>query len=427
MSACTIRQDTFRGWNACYLENAYVRLVAVPDIGGRIMAYDLGPYPFLFVDPNLAGKLFTSEENQGDGSLAAWKNYGGDKTWPAPQGWENDQQWHGPPDPVLDTGRYTLNKLAVEDGHAIIVMTSPPDPRTGVQITRRITLAPDSSRVKLDLTFTNITDHQIRWSIWDVVQFRAECVGDHGRLTHDPNCVVTVPVNPDSAFERGFNVMFGAEDNSQWQVDPANGLLTAPYHWEIGKIGLDSPTGWIAFNNATAGYSLVEQFTYQPSATYPDGGATVEVWTVGAGQVGNFDYDANPSYQMETEVLGPLTEIAPGETTMFSLAWGACRGTGPVLDVSGAGCLTSPFKLAPLADGFCRITLSGSVFDPGDLELIWLDAQNQTVLAHSLGAVDPLTLITLDRIEQIPAQAASVALRLLANKQHLSLAERALG
>ena len=83
-------------------------LVAVPDIGGRVMAYDLGDYAYLYVDPDLAGRLFTPEENQGDGSLAAWKNYGGDKTWPSPQGWDTEQQWHGPPDPVLDSGRYRV-------------------------------------------------------------------------------------------------------------------------------------------------------------------------------------------------------------------------------------------------------------------------------------------------------------------------------
>jgi hypothetical protein len=169
MSTCSVHRDSFRGWNACYLENEYIRLVAVPDIGGRIMAYDLGPYSFLWVNADVAGKLFTPEENQGDGSLGAWKNYGGDKTWPAPQGWDTDQQWPGPPDSVLDSGRYSLDRLVVEDDHAIVTMTSPPDPRTGVQITRQFTLYPNSSRVRVDLTFTNITDHPIRWGIWDVV------------------------------------------------------------------------------------------------------------------------------------------------------------------------------------------------------------------------------------------------------------------
>ena len=70
------------------------------------MAYDLGDYSYLFVDPELAGKLFTAAENQGHGELADWKNYGGAKTWPAPQGWDGHDQWPGPPDAILDTGRY---------------------------------------------------------------------------------------------------------------------------------------------------------------------------------------------------------------------------------------------------------------------------------------------------------------------------------
>jgi hypothetical protein len=153
----TVRRDVFRGWTACILENTYVRLVTVPDIGGRVMAYDLGSYPFFWTDPDLAGKLFSPEENQGDGSLGAWKNYGGEKTWPAPQGWDNDQQWPGPPDPVLDSGRYTLDKLAVEGDRAVVTMISPPDARTGLQITRQFTLAAHNSRVRVDLIFRNIT------------------------------------------------------------------------------------------------------------------------------------------------------------------------------------------------------------------------------------------------------------------------------
>ncbi|HRW49681.1 MAG TPA: DUF4380 domain-containing protein, partial [Caldilinea sp.] len=209
---------TFRGWSAWRLANEFVQLIAVPKIGGRVMAYDLGDHPFLFVDPDLAGKLFSAEENQGDGSLAAWKNYGGDKTWPAPQGWENDEQWHGPPDPILDTGRYTVDEVVARPDRAAIAMTSPPDPRTGVQITRRFTLAPGSSRVQVDLTFRNVSEHAVRWGIWDVVQLNAARTLSDGSRTHDPTCTVTAPVNPQSRFARGFTVMFGADDNPQWQV-----------------------------------------------------------------------------------------------------------------------------------------------------------------------------------------------------------------
>ena len=65
--ACKAYQSTFRGWDAYFLENEYVRVVAVPDIGGRIMAYDLGDFPYIYVEPEWEGQLFSPEENQGDG------------------------------------------------------------------------------------------------------------------------------------------------------------------------------------------------------------------------------------------------------------------------------------------------------------------------------------------------------------------------
>jgi hypothetical protein len=422
MNPCTVYRALFRGWDACYLENAFVRLVAVPDIGGRIMAYDLGPHPFIFVEDELAGKLFSPEENQGDGSLGAWKNYGGDKTWPAPQGWDNGQQWPGPPDPVLDSGRYTLDRLAVEGDCAVVSMTSPPDPRTGVQITRQATLSPDSSRVRLDLTFTNHTRRSIRWSIWDVIQLRADRRRPDSTLTHEAACTVTTPLNPHSVFPHGYNVLFGEEDNPQWQADPASGLFKAAYQWRIGKAVIDSPAGWIAFNNAAEGYTFAEQFTYQPGAEYPDGGATVEVWTVGAGQVGNFDYEKNPPYLMESEVLSPLYTIAPGAVASFALDWGACRCPGPVIDVSAAGCLSAPLHIRRLDDDYAQVTASGGVFEQGILRLLWLDAQQRILSDQLIGPADPLTLIHLDQMMKVPAHAAAAALSLNVHNRSLNLA-----
>ncbi|HJW82804.1 MAG TPA: DUF4380 domain-containing protein, partial [Anaerolineae bacterium] len=244
MAQCHVAEGDFRGWRAAYLKNDLVRLVAVPDIGGRIMAYELGSYPYLYVDRDLAGRLFSPEENQGDGSLAAWKNYGGDKTWPAPQGWDNDEQWHGPPDAILDTGRYQLELLESDGAAATVRMTSPDTSPTGVQITRQATLRANSTRVTLDVSFRNVKRRAIRWSIWDVVQLQAERVESDGRLAHEPGCMVSAPLNPHSRFPKGFYVMFGDPANPQWQSDLNTGLFVGHYQWEIGKVGLDSRTGW---------------------------------------------------------------------------------------------------------------------------------------------------------------------------------------
>jgi len=408
-TGCTAEEGDFSGWRAALLKNDLVSLVAVPDIGGRIMAYDLDGYPFLFVDRNLAGQLFTPEENMGDGSLASWKNYGGDKTWPAPQGWDSDDQWHGPPDPVLDTGRYLLDLLESDGNTATVRMVSPTGSPTGIMIVRQATIRAGSSRVHLDLRFRNVADRPVRWSVWDVVQLRAERLDDNGRLAPDEECVVTAPINPRSRFLRGFQVMFGDPLNPQWDLDAARGLFVGNYRWQIGKVGLDTRGGWAAFANKTAGYAFVARFPVYPDEEYPDDGADVEFWTVGRGRVANLDYEHTDIYLMELEVLSPLRHLNPGEETSFRVEWGACRCPGPVVAVAEAGCAGEVLSAVRHGD---RVRLTGAfgVFDRGNLEAVWMDSAGDEVSRTDIGSVSPLSAVLLDRAELVPWRAESVEL-----------------
>jgi hypothetical protein len=410
-SELTANTLSFHGWDAVRIANRFVQLVAVPAIGGRVMAYDLGGHAFFFVDPELAGQLFSPEENQGDGSLAAWKNYGGDKTWPAPQGWDTDEQWHGPPDPVLDTGCYRLAGLVVEDTRATLSMVSPPDPRTGIEITRSFALGPAGSRVQVELSFRNIGPRTVRWSIWDVVQLAAAIELPGGERCHDGSCCVTAPINPHSRFERGFNVMFGAPDNSQWQV--RDSLLWAEYHWQIGKIGLDSTAGWVAFHQGSRSRAFVERFAYTPGGEYPDGGATLECWTVGAGQVANLDYAESGIYLMETEVLSPLYTIAPGKTAGFTLEWASCACNGPVVDVQAGGCSSRRLAVTRV-DGSIHVAGSLGVFDAGELRTAWRHDGGELEWRESLGQVDPLQPVVLDYSSTAPPPHAELELYVIA-------------
>ncbi len=398
----------FRGWQAAYLSNGLVRVAAVPDIGGRLMAYDLADTPYLFVDPDLAGKLFSAAENQGSGELADWKNYGGDKTWPAPQGWDGPDQWPGPPDAILDTGCYRLVELGSTGAEAWVRMVSPAGSPTGVQITREARIAAGTSRLQLHLIFTNIANRPIRWSIWDVAQLRADRVGPNGQLTYEPGCVITAPTNPRSRFPAGYNVMFGAADNPQWRVE--NGLFVAPYRFEIGKVGLDSRGGWIAFANTATGYAFAERFAVEPDGDYPDAGADIECWTVGRGQVATLSYDETSGpFLMETEVLGPFRDIAPGASASFDIEWGACRCDGPVLDVTDAGCVTRPPSMV-VHDGQAALTGAFGVFDVGLLELAWLADDGAVLATESLGPVTPTALVRVDHVAAPPIQAARLRL-----------------
>jgi hypothetical protein len=403
------RQIDFHGWNAYAISNGLIRLVAVPDIGGRIMAYDLGPYAYLYVDRSLVGKLFSPEENQGDGSLAAWKNYGGDKTWPAPQGWDRSDQWPGPPDNILDTGRYHLDSFCSDAKEASLQMTSPPGSPTGVQITRQATIYSGSSRVTLNISFHNISQHNIRWSIWDVVQLKAERTTPQGQLAPETRCVVSAPLNPNSKFEKGINVMFGEQDNPQWQVDPVSGLFLGNYRWEIGKVGLDSRGGWAAFANNQTHQAFSARYLPHPDMEYPDDGAAVEFWTVGRGKVASLDYENSDIFLMELEILSPFHQIEPGRTASFQIEWSSCLCPGPILNVTEAGCVGQ--KLSAKREGsYIHLTGVFGVFDLGKLRLDWLSPGGNRLSSSEVGPVSPLGVVMLDHIFQCPPLAVKAEL-----------------
>jgi hypothetical protein len=423
MSGCSLKKSTFQGWDSIEMKNEFIRLVAVPEIGGRIMACDLGEISFIYNDPDLSGKLFSPEENQGDGSLAAWKNYGGDKTWPSPQGWDNDDQWHGPPDPVLDTGNYTA-AFGGDAYSAWIEMTSPQDPHTGVQITRKFTIQSGSSRVMVHLSFKNISQRTIKWSIWDVIQLDASRRNSDGSLSHDPSCSVTARLNPASRFTQGYYVMFGDENNPQWRADSSRGLVEANYLWEIGKIGIDSDGGWAAFTNLSQGCAFTELFTHFPGEQYPDQGVGIECWTVGRGKVANLDYEKTSIYLMEVEVLSPFYTFLPGESKSFELTWGVCKVGSQVLDAKPGGCTTTRFSARKMGN---NLTLTGAfgVFDAGELELHWLDSNGKIVSAAHLQPVSPNKAVEISsEFDAIPgAMSLQLLVKTSADNLHLLLAE----
>ena len=113
---------------------------------------------------------------------------------------------------------------------------------------------------------------------------------------------------------------------------------------------------------------------------------------------------------METEVLGPMRTIAPGDSTSFTIEWGACRCPGPVVEVNEVGCVAERLQ-ADVGDGYVRLTGKFGLFDIGQLSLSWINEDGQSVNQQSLGKVDPLTAVLLDRVLPVPKGAKSVRLQ----------------
>jgi hypothetical protein len=409
-----VEETTFRGWKAYRLSNGIVTLHVAPDIGGRVIQYELADHPFLFVNPALAGKVFPPEEN--GGGKGGWKNYGGSKLWPAPQGWQRDDQWPGPPDPILDGGRYRGEITQRSPAAAAVSVTSPPDPRTGIQLSRTISLQLGSTRVHHDCVMKNISRRPVRWSIWEVIQQDAADPYDPARFNED--LWAFCPLNPHSVHPKGFVPMFGQATHASWRPDPERGLFLVKYDYRVGKVGLDSNAGWFAIVNGQTDHCFVGKFQWFPRSPYPDD-ASLEFWLNGAGEFvlngtvfTNAADRAETPYLMETEILSPLVELEPDQEYHFQIDWFATRCPQPIIDVTPAGVVHERLSVSHVGDE-AKLRGTFGVFHRGRAEASIFDGLGNGLSKHELGAVDPNTILRIDATLDIPKGARRINLAIL--------------
>ncbi|MDA0564466.1 DUF4380 domain-containing protein [Streptomonospora sp. S1-112] len=296
------------------LDNGALRLTAAPGLGGRVLSLRLAGREFLYRNPRLLDADLRRREGvvlePTEGPMSAWNNVGGDKTWPAPQGWSHPGEWAGPPDPVLDSGAYAAEAGHGAAGAAVLTMTSGDDPRTGLRLTRRITLEPGARGYRLELTARNTSAAPRTWALWNVTQL------DGAAAPADGTGGVYVGVRG----EGPHTVPLVAGDANPRVVEHAPGVLRVPAQDVVGKVGFPTAEGWLR-HVGRAG-TLTQTFTVAPG-TYPDQGSRVEVW---------LEYPLERPLEhlgglrprdrvVECEVLGPLTDLAPGAQTTLSIAF----------------------------------------------------------------------------------------------------------
>ncbi len=401
------RAASYRGWQGYAWDNGVVRLHVVPDLGGRIVQFALGEKEFFWVNPVLVGKLPPPSGLAADGG---WLNYGGDKLWPAPQGWDNDQQWPGPPDAVLDGQPYQADTDVEPAG---IRLTSRDDPRSGIRFSRMIRLHSNSTHVSVEATMTNISAKPRRWGIWAHTQLDASL-----KESDDYNSLMRAwcPINPRSRFERGYQVIFGEQQNASFGVDAQRRLMKVSYRYEVGKIGLDSNAGWVATVDGRRGDVFVQRFQFEPSQEYPDG-SSVEFWHNGLGRIHAYgkwidqpDNRTENPYVFESEILSPFASLQSAEQYTWIYHWYACRigGDFPVVDCTEAGLVSEPLTCRREGE---QLRLSGrfGVFHVG--RLVWEATNVGGELLESdvlVPAVAPRQPIVLDQALRLPARTATL-------------------
>ena len=130
----------------------------------------LGETNLFYINPRYYGQKAQSDA-QGN-AIGMWRNYGGSKVWPAPQGWSGDHEWPGPPDPVLDSGPYDCRTSRGAET-ASVHLNSQHDEQSGVTLQRDIEIRPGTSVVHLHHRMHNTSKRPVRWGIWQVTQVDA--------------------------------------------------------------------------------------------------------------------------------------------------------------------------------------------------------------------------------------------------------------
>ena len=274
----------FHGWPAMALRNGHTEVVVVPAIG-RVMslgfAGDVAGSDPLWRHDQL-GPTLAPDEN-------GWTNYGGDKAWPAPQAnWERMVGKGWPPPATFDAVAHTATAR-----DSTIELLSPVDPAYGLRVRRRVSLQDDL--MLIDTTYEKTAGPSVRVAVWTITQ-----------LVSPERMFALLPARP--AFAGGHRSLLPATPKDLTVDGRLLGLGRHPTEKTMIANDADKLL-WVG-----AGRSLVIEATGTEedvrSALRPDG-VRAQIYTSPDG--------AEP--YVELELLGPLVDLAPGQSTTMSVRY----------------------------------------------------------------------------------------------------------
>jgi hypothetical protein len=408
---CSVKATTFHDWKAEQISNQWTTLTIVPQLGGRLMQVEFGGHPYLFVNPQYYGQYLPPSEGAAKGK---WFNYGGDKDWPLPEGIEDEEHWASARSDLLDDGDYSLKVLS-QGTECAVQLEGPPDPRTGLQYTRVISLGSNSPRITFHAVMKNFTGHPIDWSIQSVSQYDLADPRDRSQYNHQ--FWAFTPINPNSAYLENYHVRSGPSDHPSFSIRDGN-MFALRWKYLEAEVWLDSPAGWVAVVDGLQQYAMVERYKFQKTEEYP-GKASV-IFYLNGPQL-HLDKNGMPAlrslnvldtpYYMEAELNSPMVHLPAGGTYAFDTEWFPTRVGENFKTVSYAGLVSDPLTVAQTTGG---LKLGGTfgVFYAGRLIVHLYDRQGMPITDVPLMNVSPLDLVTLDKTIEVPPGVAWLSVHL---------------
>ena len=333
-----------------------MKLIFVPQNGGRLMQVIFNEHPYLFVNPRYAGKYLPPSTSQ-------WFNYGGDKLWVLPEGNDDEQHWVGNSD-VLDDGPFEFQTLS-QGPRCEISLTGPADPQTGLQFSRTVSIGSGFTthqvschREKRDRP----SDRMVR-AIGLAVRHR-RCERFFAPQSETSGAFSRT--NPSSSYLNRYHVKFGPAENSAVQVRE-NGLFAGHYVPLAAELWIDSKDGWLAVVDGDTRYAMVERFHYDESRQYP-GKASVIFWINGpelrqhpdGSTTFGSDGKEPPTFYMEAELNSPMVRLEPGEAFNFDTQWFPTRADSDFKTSPMPGVVLKPLRATQRTPTATRSGLTGS-------------------------------------------------------------------
>ncbi len=286
-----VRED-YRGWSDTWrLSNRSLETRVVTAVGPRIIDLRI---------PGGENLFHVRAAEAGGRGEAQWMLRGGWRLWVAPERRETTY--------ALDNAPCTVQVI---DGRTLRV-TAPPQPAAGIQKVVEVTLADDAPRLAVRSIIHNRGATPLTIAAWSLSVMRAGGRAlaplDVGRLDAFDATRKLILWSYTQLADPRYALADDLVQVDQSRVRPApaaNGQQAPPRRADESKIGVDSGQGWAAYLHHRTLY--LKSFPHHPAGIYPDGGATVEIYS--------------SAEFLELENLSPLTQIPPGGTLVYPEEW----------------------------------------------------------------------------------------------------------
>lgn len=281
----SVAQITYHGWPGSFrISNGNVEAIVVPAVGRVMQFHFVGEGEVFWENPAMYGKAPQPGAKE-------WSNFGGDKTWPAPQSqWVKMIGRAWPPPATFDSV-----PLQAKENGGLVELVSPVDPAFGIRFRRSIQLDSQKPEMSITTIYEKVRGEPVKVGIGVITQ-----------LTEPDLVFMVLPQK--SMFPGGY-----VKQQFDLPVDlEVHGRFVSMRRGREAQVGSDADT--LIWMNQQ--FVLRMDSPRVPGAQYGDQDASATIYT-----------SAGPLKYVELEPFGPLSTMKVGDRIQRTVAYRLSRRT----------------------------------------------------------------------------------------------------